>query len=342
MSTHGSSSADQARVVVETLRPGIYRAAVAYPKPLDTVNCYLLTNSNAAVVVDTAAAPWEATDHVGLLLAHAGVRPHEVKAIVLTHCHRDHADGAAALQQLTGAPVVMHQAERFTLAEADERSRDSGALRAWMVRHGVPVEMAEEMAAAFRWTAPETGIKRNLVQDGDEIAVGSSRWLAVHTPGHTPGHMCLYEPGGGVLVTGDHVLPNESSNISVRPGQPYDPLGAYLRALERVLALEPVLCLPGHGEPFGDLSLVVGHQLQHHATRLDDVRGTLTHGSRTGFEVAAAIPWVQRSKRLADLDERHRFLAFGETLAHLECLEARGEIQRHGTDPVAWRRRSQR
>ncbi len=338
MSTHGNGSPDHARVIVETLRPGIDRAAVAYPKPLDTVNCYLLTNSNTAVVVDTAAAPWEASDHVGPLLAHAGVRPQEVTSIVLTHCHRDHADGAAALQQLTGAPVLMHQAERFTLAEADERSRDHGALGSWMVRHGVPFAMAEEMAAAFRWTAPEAGIKRDLVEDGHEIAVGSSRWLAVHTPGHTPGHMCLYQPVGGVLVTGDHVLPNESSNISVRPGQPYDPLGAYLRALERVLTLHPVLCLPGHGEPFGDLSEVVGRQFQHHAARLDDVRGTLSDGSRTGFEVAATIPWVQRSKRLADLDHRHRFLAFGETLAHLECLEARGEVIRQGTDSVVWRR----
>lgn len=340
MSTHGNGSADQARVTVETLRMGIDRAAVAFPKPLDTVNCYLLTDSKAAVLVDTAAAPWEATDHVGLLLAHAGVRPQEVTSIVLTHCHRDHSDGAAALQQLTGAPVVMHPAERFTLAEAEGRSSNNGALSEWMVGHGVSSAMAEEMAVAFRWTAPEAGINRELVDDGDEIAVGSSRWVVVHTPGHTPGHLCLYQPEGGVLVTGDHVLPNESSNISVRPDQPYDPLGAYLRALERVLALRPVLCLPGHGEPFGDLSEVVGRQLQHHAARLDDVRGTLSNGGRTGFEVAATIPWVQRSKRLADLDDRHRFLAFGETLAHLECLEARGEIIRQGTNPIVWRRES--
>ena len=339
LSTKGGS-ADRAQVIVETLRPGIDRAAVAYPKPLDTVNCYLLTNSKAAVLVDTAAAPWEATDHVGLLLAHAGVRPQEVTSIVLTHCHRDHSDGAAALQQLTGAPVVMHQAERFTLAEADERSRDNSALSQWMVSHGVSRAMAEEMATAFRWTTPETGIKRELVEDGHEIAVGASRWRVIHTPGHTPGHLCLYEPSAGVLVTGDHVLPNESSNISVRPNQPYDPLGAYLRALERVLALGPVLCLPGHGAPFGDPSEVISRQFQHHAARLDDVRGTLSDGVRTGLEVASEIPWVQRSKRLSDLDGRHRFLAFGETLAHLECLEARGEIIRQGTDSVVWRRAS--
>lgn len=338
MNRHRNGSFKQAQVTFRTLRPGIDRAAVVFPKPLDTVNCYLLTNGSAAVVVDTAAAPRGAGDHVGLLLAHAGVRPHEVTSIVLTHSHRDHAEGAAALQQLTGAPVVMHQAERLTLAEADERSRGNGSLASWMVRHGTPLKVAKRMAAAVRLAAAEPIMKREFIEDGHEIPVGSSRWIVVHTPGHTAGHICLHDPAGGVLITGDHVLPNESSNISVRPDQPYDPLGAYLRALERVVALKPALCLPGHGEPFGNLSEVVEHQFQHHAVRLDDVRLALAGGSRTGFDVASNIPWVQRSKRLDDLDDRHRFLAFGETLAHLECLEAKGEIYRQGDDSVVWRR----
>ena len=58
------------------------------------------------------------------------------------------------------------------------------------------------------------------------------------------------------------------------------------------------------------------------------VRLALADGDRSGFDVAAAIPWIQCSKRLSDLDDRHRFLAFGETLAHLECLEARDEVVR--------------
>lgn len=329
---------DHARVRIESLRVGIDRAAVSYPQPLDTVNCYLLTNGQAAVVVDTAANPHEAGDRLGLLLAHAGVRPQEVTSIVLTHSHHDHADGAAALQHLTGAPVVMHQAERLTLAEADERSQDQGNLGAWMLRHGTPLTVANKMGAAVRLAAPESLTSREFVEDGHEIAVGSLRWLVVHTPGHTAGHLCLHEPVDSVLITGDHVLPNESSNISVRPGQPYDPLGAYLRSLARVVTLEPALCLPGHGEPFSNLAKVVEHQFQHHAIRLDDVRHALSNGGLTGFDVASAIPWVQRSKHLADLDDRHRFLAFGETLAHLECLEARGEIIRQGTDSVVWRR----
>lgn len=322
--------------ILETLLPGIHRAAAPFPAPLMTVNCYLLADGRDAVLVDTASAPGRADGHVRLLLAHAGVRPQEVTAILLTHCHHDHLGGISNLQQITGAPVLMHTDERFTLSEAEETYSDRQLLAEWMVGHGVPLGMAGQMAESVHRNAPEHIDSSRLVEDGGEIVVGSARWLALHTPGHSPGHLCLYEPEQAVLITGDHVLPNESSNVSVRPGQPSDPLGHYLASLERVGALDPELCLPGHGEPFGDLAKLVQGQFRHHAVRLEDVRQTLAAGGRTGFEVAATIPWVQRSKRLVDLDHLHRFLAFGETLAHLERLEAKGIVNRRGTSPVVW------
>jgi glyoxylase-like metal-dependent hydrolase (beta-lactamase superfamily II) len=340
MSKHIVGSSRRKSTVVETLRPGIHRVAVPFPVPLMTVNCYLLAEGREAVLVDTASAPGRVRRHIELLLAHAGVRPQEVTAILATHCHHDHIGGIADLQQLTGAPVLMHADERFTLAEATERSGARHKLTSWMMGHGVPSAMARNMVESLRWNAPEPIHSSRLLQDGVEIVVGSARWLVVHTPGHSPGHVCLYEPQQAVLITGDHVLPNESSNVSVRPGQPPNPLGAYLDALERVQVLNPRLCLPGHGEPFDDLSALVASQIRHHAARLEDVREALAGGGCTGFEVAATIPWVRRSKRLVALDALHRFLAFGETLAHLECLEARGAVRRWGTSPVMWELRA--
>jgi glyoxylase-like metal-dependent hydrolase (beta-lactamase superfamily II) len=301
-----------------------------------TVNCYLLTDGRDAVLIDTAAAPGGAGEHIRLLLAHAGVRPQEVTAIVLTHCHHDHLGGITDIQQLTGAPVLMHPEERFTLAEAQERSGQNKMLGAWLVRHGVPFEMASQMTGLLRLTESENIDYHRPVHDGDEIVIGSSGWLALHTPGHSPGHLCLYEPEQGVLITGDHVLPNESPNVSVRPGQPYDPLGRYLHSLELVGALAPTICLPGHGEPFRDLSSIVRNQIGHHAVRLTDISQSLVYGARSAFEVAATIPWVKRAKSLFELDDLHRFLALGETLAHLECLEAKGTVARQEGAPIMW------
>lgn len=324
-------------VRLETLSPGIHRIAASFPLPLGSVNSYLLSGGDDLVVVDTAFVPSEGCDHVAALVAYAGKSLQDITRIVITHMHRDHAGGLSKLQKASGAPVFFHEAERFTLAEAEERSLHNGVLARWMRRHGLPVGEAKRIEAAIRWRAPEPFANPIRVEDGTEIAVGSLRWQVLHTPGHTPGHICLFEPVGGFLITGDHVLPNESSNISVRPGQPYDPLGAYLRALRRVVGLRAVLCLPGHGQPFPDISEVVDHQIRHHSIRLRDVRQALAVRPQTTFRVALTIPWVQRAKRFGDLNPRDRFLAFGETLAHLECLEARGEAFRVETDPITWR-----
>jgi glyoxylase-like metal-dependent hydrolase (beta-lactamase superfamily II) len=318
------------------LRPGVYRAAEPFPEPLETVNCYLLAEGTDAMLIDTASAPGQRREHVRALLSLAGVRPQEVTAILLTHCHHDHAGGIGDLQHLTGAPVLFHKLEQLTLDEARELATGSATLAAWMQEHGAPEPLAFELAGSLRWRAPERIESPQLLSGGEQQAVGSQEWRVLHTAGHSPGHICLHEPKLGLLVTGDHVLPNESPNISVRPGQPADPLGSYLESLVEVRNLRPTLCLPGHGEPFGNLEELVDNQLHHHQLRLQDVRQALAGGMKTGFEVASEIPWVRRSKRLSDLDRRHGFLAFGETLAHLEYLEGTGEVERQGTAPVRW------
>jgi glyoxylase-like metal-dependent hydrolase (beta-lactamase superfamily II) len=259
-----------------------------------------------------------------------------VTGILLTHCHHDHAGGITDLQQRTGAPVLMHRLEQLTILEAGQLAESQTGLAEWMEGHGAPPDIAVEMARSLRWQAPEHIESPTLLEGGEELAIGSRRWKVLLTAGHSPGHICLHEPSLGLLVTGDHVLPNESSNISVRPDQPYDPLGSYLRGLRGVRDLGPRLCLPGHGDPYMNLVELVDGQLHHHDVRLQDTRDALASGLATGFDVAAAIPWVQRSKRLLELEPRHSFLAFGETLAHLERLEAEGEVRRRDGRPVRW------
>lgn len=264
------------------------------------------------------------------------MRPQEITGILLTHCHHDHAGGITDLQQRTGAPVLMHRLERLTITEAEQLAESQSGLGDWLQGHGSPAEIAAEMARSLRWRAPEHIESPTLLEGGEELAVGGQRWRVLLTAGHSPGHVCLHEARLGLLVTGDHVLPNESSNISVRPDQPHDPLGSYLAGLRAVRDLGPRLCLPGHGDPFTNLVELVDGQLHHHEVRLQDTRDALRAGPASGFEVAASIPWVQRSKRLLELEPRHRFLAFGETLAHLERLEAAGEVGRREGRPVRW------
>ncbi|MDF1542617.1 MAG: MBL fold metallo-hydrolase [Anaerosomatales bacterium] len=137
--------------------------------PLDT-NCWIAADGadGPAVVIDPA-------DDAGAVLdALAGTR---VAAVVLTHCHFDHLAGAAALLEATGAPLMVHEADAPFITHPEGTG---GAL------------------FGFDHVAPETD--RVLVA-GDVVEAGSLALEVLHTPGHTPGGICLYTPGH--LFSGD-------------------------------------------------------------------------------------------------------------------------------------------
>ena len=100
-----------------------------------------------------------------------------LKYIVNTHGHGDHTHGNMKLKAFTGAEIIMH--------EEDDKMFNS--------------PMGQEMSRSFGFTpSPDADI---LAKDGDEIVVGDVSLKVIHTPGHSPGGICLY--GGGHLFTGD-------------------------------------------------------------------------------------------------------------------------------------------
>ncbi|MBI3978086.1 MAG: MBL fold metallo-hydrolase [Chloroflexi bacterium] len=321
------------------VQEGIYQATVPVGFPLETVHCYLLVGGDDAYLVDTAWRPNDGHDHLLALFQEAGVEPRQLNGIILTHGHRDHAGHLAALNELTDAPVLVHPAEEpiYNPLVGPAMQR---ALGDWFARHGVPAEVATGIVGLPRYLQMPVAPMRSprWLADGDVIPVGSMRWEVIWTPGHTPGHVCLYERQLGLLITGDHVLPHETPNVSARPTLPPNPLGRYVDSLRRLQPLDVRKALPAHGDVFTNVQSILAHLISHHDVRLADVLAALQSGPRSTFEVAAAIPWVQRSMRFMDLAPFDRFLAFGETIAHLECLEGSGEVRRLASEPpVLWR-----
>jgi glyoxylase-like metal-dependent hydrolase (beta-lactamase superfamily II) len=299
--------------------------------PLRHTNGYLIRADDGWTLVDCG---WRMPDVLAALraqLTDLGARLEEIRTLVITHFHADHYGMAGTLVGLTQARMLMH---RLDWLHVEQEMLDFGGMiervNAWLRLNGAPDEMtdAERDRAAHnfrRYTVQEPDVK---VEDEHEIVVGEHRLRVVWTPGHTSGHICLFDAEHRTLLTGDHVLDPITPNVSLAREYQGNPLGQYLRSLRKVAELDADLVLPAHGDPFRDISRRVRELLAHHDEREAEVAEAVSHGERTGFEVASALPWTRRRRKLAELHLGQQRMALTETLAHLEELRSRGLVRR--------------
>ena len=107
------------------------------------------------------------------------------------------------------------------------------------------------------------------VEDAEVVTLARREWVSMHTPGHTPDHLCLFDPTHGVVLSGDHVLPTITPHIGAMDGIAEDPLAEFFHALDRMAALPDVtVALPAHGHPFHDLAKRANEIKEHHDERL--------------------------------------------------------------------------
>jgi glyoxylase-like metal-dependent hydrolase (beta-lactamase superfamily II) len=165
---------------------------------------------------------------------------------------------------------------------------------------------------------------------GEEIHCGRYAFRVIWTPGHSAGHICLYDARNKVLLSGDHVLPHITPSVGLHVRATSNPLADYLDSLKLIGKLEAELVLPGHGEPFEGLPERTAELLAHHQRRLDEVVALLRARpgeQQTGFQLASQMQWSRR-RTWDDLTGFERRMAITEALAHIELLHARGQVSK--------------
>ena len=187
----------------------------ALPVGLIQTNCYVVgcEETRQGAVIDPGGHP----ERILAEVKHHGL---EVKYVLNTHAHFDHTDANGAIVEATGATLAIHPADLPTL-------RASGG-STWF---GMPAN-----------TSPLPDLE---LADGDELEIGRLRFQVLHTPGHTPGHVCFYERDEGVLFDGD-VLFYQGIGRADLPGGNQQQL---LDSIERVLFALPdeTVVYSGHG-----------------------------------------------------------------------------------------------
>jgi glyoxylase-like metal-dependent hydrolase (beta-lactamase superfamily II) len=315
---------------------GLYQLKVPIPNnPLGWVLPYLIPGDDGYTLVDSGWNTPEAFDALESQLHELNLTFDNIKRLLVTHVHPDHYGLAGRIKEVCGARVIIHQRERdFIRSRYKQPEQLLERMRSWLAEHGVPKEEIGDLGSA---AMPVRGFVVPVEPDevlwgGETLDFGFYRLEVVWTPGHSPGHICFYERTQRVILTGDHVLPTITPNVSLHPQQMGNPLGDYLASLERLAPFDVEDVLPAHEHSFQGLGERVHGIIDHHHERLDEMLGVIGDNCVTGWEVADGVVWT--IGRLQDFQPWMRRAALGETLAHLEYLVQEGRLRQVREDGV--------
>jgi glyoxylase-like metal-dependent hydrolase (beta-lactamase superfamily II) len=311
---------------MEEILPNLYKIEVPLlGSPLKATNSYVIKGTERSLIVDTG---WNREDCMAALvsgLKKCGVDLRQADFFI-THMHADHS-GLVSTLIVEGARVYFGRADaeimRFTTPGHWEKLIDFAR------KCGFPREELDKAIQSHpgRRYGPNGSLNFCIVKDGDMIDIGDYLFECIETPGHTPGHICLYEPDKKVFICGDHILFDITPNITLSIEE-RNPLKEYLMSLDKVYDLNVGLVLPGHRSAFGSQKERIQELKQHHRARLEEVISILVKDKQNAFQVASQMTWDIGYRAWDLFPPAQKLFAFGEALAHLKYLEEEGKVDR--------------
>jgi glyoxylase-like metal-dependent hydrolase (beta-lactamase superfamily II) len=321
---------------VERVRPGLWSIPVPIPNnPLRYVLVYAFETDKGPYLVD---AGWNTDDCFDVLcrgLTQAGFDIANVQGVLVTHIHPDHYGLAGRIREASGAWVALHPADAALVHDRYEEPEDLiDRVAALLRRTGAPDDEVQSLQRASMPVLPFVVATHPdiLLEDGDKPEVPGWDLVAIWTPGHTPGHLCVYERTLRLMLSGDHVLPRITPNISVSPQTP-NPLADYLQSLVKVGEYDAEEVLPAHEHRFVGLKARVDELVRHHEERFVEITNVIRGGCDTAWDITANMHWSRPWDRIGGFMRR---AALGEALAHIRVLEQRRVVRAVEGEPVRW------
>lgn len=306
----------------------VTRIPLPTPFSVGDVNTYLI-KSEPLTLIDTGTATLAAENALQIAFAREGYFLEGLRRIVVTHAHPDHYGLAPRLREISGCDVFVGELE---LPKVQEGTLwwELGSV---LIEAGIPYEILMEMK---RYEKQARKIHPQMPEalplaEGSKVSFDGFD-LEVHVfPGHTGGHICLYEPETGSMFAGDTLLPTITPNPLMEsdpdaPGGRRRSLIDYTASLERLEKMDLRIVYPGHGEEITDAHALIASYRDHHARRGDRIAAMLDREGKTAFQLAAEM--------YPDRDLGDKFLATSEILAHLDVLIEQGRAESHEGDGV--------
>ena len=283
---------------VEKLGDGLWSIPVPMPErsPLRYVSVYAFAVPGGLVLIDAGWGDDGAWQALNDGLAGIGASVTDVRGVLVTHMHWDHLGLADRIRQASGAWVALHEDDLALISQPSYRDADLAGEhdRRHLLWLGAPPDEIDRVGINRDWwdVFATTALPDRVLRHGDLADVPGWDLRVVHTPGHTPGHVCFASDALDTLFSGDHLLPRITPNISVERGGPDDPLGQYLRSLHDVSRLPLTHVAPAHEWRFDGLAARAEQIGEHHDRRLAEVVAAVrAQPDLTPWEIAGHLTW---------------------------------------------------
>jgi glyoxylase-like metal-dependent hydrolase (beta-lactamase superfamily II) len=312
---------------IEEIFPSFYRVEIPLPdSPLKSINSYMIKSGERNLIIDTGMNNRLCFDTIISAIKKLDIDI-EHTDFFITHQHIDHI-GLAGKLISTGSRCY------FNRPEADIIHTSS--LTQWVNRvtvfaslHGFIEEGISEMKTVIAREEQQQTIypEFTIIKENDMLNIGDYSFHCIETPGHSLGHMCLYEADHKILISGDHVLGDITPNISSRFNED-NPLQEYIDSLEKIYSLDVELCLPGHRKIITDFRKRINELKQHHYERADEIIEILNIKSCNAYQIASRMKWDMSYETFEEFPVFPKWFAFSEALSHLLFLEESGRVKR--------------
>jgi glyoxylase-like metal-dependent hydrolase (beta-lactamase superfamily II) len=315
----------------ERVLAGVFRLRLPLPWPgVPHCNAWAVAAEGGFVLFDTGMSQPDSLANLERALEMCDLRLQDAQLVVCTHAHSDHCGQAPIVAERAGCDIWMHPSHELLKGMVEDPDAVFARRLEVARQSGVPAEPLQRYAEEGK--PRQTGFAgviepaRELL-DGVTVQTSLGEWIAYETPGHSPSHVCLFQPERRLLISGDHLLGRIS--LYFEYGNSPDPVGEFLHSLDVVQRLGARLCLPGHGRTFADVHAHIEGNRKLVHERLDSVSAALAGGPLSAFEI---VPHVYGDA----LSQQNAHWLLSKILSYLTHLQALGRARVLPGEPERW------
>ncbi len=315
--------------MTKRIYPGIYMIEIPLPNsPLKAINSYLIKGRQRNLIIDTGMNRKACREAMDAALLELGVRIEDTD-FFFTHLHADHFGMVSTLPSKL-SKIYFNEPDANHMRNVNRWNN----IQKNSLTHGVPADEFESILKIHPSIIFQSPVPPDLylLKDGDILTVGGYSLQCIETPGHSRGHMCLYEASHKILFGGDHILDDITPNISGWTAE--NPLREYLSSLNKIGRYDIQVIFPGHRSFITDFRKRIADLKNHHKIRCDEILSILgaSRSEMTAYDIASRMTWDLRYEKWDDFPVYQRWFAAGEAVAHIHYLLSSNKLMAHSKD----------